>query len=134
MEGIKAAKARHNDDAEALYRQALRLHEEVLGAGNPAISESLNQLIFFCNHCGQRAETEALIEHALSLLRQKPGPEHRGILQELDGLASRCRERRQYEEAEWYYQRVLAARKELLGQNHLRVAERWITMPRFSER
>lgn len=39
-DGIKAAKKQQNQEAEILYRQALHLHEQVLGASNPAISDS----------------------------------------------------------------------------------------------
>ena len=60
MEGIKAAKKLRNDDAEALYRQSLQLHEQVLGETHPALSESLGQLVFFCGrharHFGSRAD------------------------------------------------------------------------------
>lgn len=121
-EGIEAAKNQQNDKAETLYRAALNLHEQVLGAANPDISESLGQLIYFCARYGRTAETKALTERALALLRQKPRPEHRGILRTLDGLASHYHERGRFEEAEWYYKRVLAAREELLGPNHPRVA------------
>lgn len=122
MDGIEAAKKLRNDEAEALYRQALRLHEEVLGETNPAISESLDQLIYFCAHRGEQAETEALVERLLALLRQKPRPEHHGVLRTLDGLAAYHQERGHFAEAEWYYKRVLAAREKLLGPNHPRVA------------
>ena len=40
----------------------------------------------------------------------------------LDRLASLCRERRHFGEAEQYYKQVLAAREELLGPSHPRVA------------
>lgn len=56
-EGIKAAKKLQNTLAEAFYRQALRLHEEVLGVDDPSIVESLYQLIFFCVRYGQWTET-----------------------------------------------------------------------------
>lgn len=122
IEGIQAAKKLRNGEAEALYHQALRLHEEVLGETNPAVSESLNQLIYFCARYGEQAETEALIERSLALLRQKPGPKHRGILQTLDGLVSYHHMRAHYDEAECYHKQVLAAREELLGLNHPRIA------------
>ena len=122
MEGTKAAKKMRNDDAEALYWQALRLYEEVLGEDDPGIADSLCALIYEFGCHGRYAEAEPLIDRSLILLRQKPRPEHRGILRTLDGLASLCRERGHFGEANQYYKRVLAVREELLGPSHPRVA------------
>lgn len=122
LEGIKAAKDLRDADAEAPYWQAFRLHEHVLGAEDPRIAESLDQIIFFCGIHNRRAEAEPLIERSLALLRQKPRPGHRGILRTLDGLAERCRERGDYSGAEHYHKQVLAACGELLGLDHPRVA------------
>ena len=122
FEGITAAKARWYADAEGFYRQALRLHEEALGEDDPTIMESLGTLIYeFCRR-GRHAEAEPLIDRSLALLRQKPRLEHRGILGMLDRLAETCRERGDYSSSEQYYMRVLAAREELLGRDHPRVA------------
>ncbi len=121
-EGIKAAKARRDADAGAFYRQALRLHEETLGADDPGLMESLGALLYeLCRH-GRYADMEPLVDRSLILLRRKPGPEHRGILRTLDGLTKLCRERGDYVEAEQYYKLALAAREELLGPDHPRVA------------
>jgi len=122
MDGIKAAKALRDEDAEAFYWQALRLHEEVFGEDDPGLMESLGALIYEFGRHGRHAEAEPLIDRSLLLLRQKPRPEHRGILRTLDGLTKLCCERGDYFEAEQYHRRVLAARKELLGPDHPRVA------------
>ncbi len=122
MEGIKSAKKLQNDEAEALYWQALRLHEEVLGEENPGIAESLNQLVFFYSTQDRRVEAAVLLQRSLALLRRKPGPEQRRILQTLDVLAIRAQQLERYEDAEAYFKQVLIAREDLLGLNHLRVA------------
>lgn len=121
-DGIKAAKKQQNQEAEILYRQALHLHEQVLGASNPAISDSLNQLIYFCARSGQDAEAKALIERALALLRQRPKPQYRDILRTLNGLVTYYQERGSNGQAEWCCKQVLLARKELLGPHHPSVA------------
>ena len=118
MEGIKAAKKLQNVEAEAFYWQSLRLHEETLGPEHPSIADSLGALIFELGRQSRHTEAALLIERSLMILRQKPGPEYRGILQTLDGLASFHHDRGRPEEAERYYQQALAAREELLGQNH----------------
>lgn len=128
--GIKAAKKQQNQEAEILYRQALHLHEEILGASNPAISDSLNQLIFFCAHSEQNAEAKVLIERALVLLRQKPRPAYRGILRTLNGLARYYHERGSSELAEWCCKQVLSAREDLLGPSHPSVA---VTLSQYAE-
>ena len=122
FEGIRAAKARRASETEALYWQALHLHEETMGAEHPSIAESLGPLIYEYGRNSRHAEAEPLIERSLTLLRRKPGPEHRGVLQTLDGLASHHADRGRDAEAEPYYLRVLAAREELVGPNHPRVA------------
>ncbi len=129
-DGIKAAKKQQNQEAEILYRQALHLHEQVLGASNPAIADSLNQLIFFCARSGQNADAKVLIERALALLGQKPGPKYRGILRMLNGLARYYHERGNNEQAEWCYKHVLAAREEMLGPTHPSVAA---TLTQYAE-
>ena len=121
-DGIKAAKKLRNDDAEALYWQALRLHERILGMEDSRIAESLNQIIFFYGVQDRRAESEPLIQRSLALLRRKPGPKHRGVLQTLDVLAIRAQRLGHYENATWYYKQVLTAREEFLELNHPRIA------------
>ncbi len=129
-DGIKAAKKQDNQNAETLYRQALHLHEQVLGASNPAISDSLNQLIYFCARSGQDAEAKALIERALALLRQKPKPEHRGILRTLNVLITYYHERGSNEQSKWCCEQGLLAREELLGPHHPSVA---LTLTKYAE-
>lgn len=122
LEGIKAAKDRREADAEALYWQALRLHEQILGTEDPRVAESLNQIIFFCGIHKSRVEAEPLIQRSLALVRQNPGPKKRSVLQTLDMLAIRAQHLGHYEEAEWYYKQVLTAREEFLEPNHPRMA------------
>ena len=122
LEGIKAAKDLRDTDTEALYWQALRLHEQVLGAEDPRIAESLDQIIFFCGIHNRCAEAEPLIEQSFALLRRNLGPKKRGVLQTLDMLAIRAHHLAHYEEADWYYKRLLTGREEFLEPNHPRVA------------
>lgn len=133
LEGIRLAKELKNTEAEALYWQAFRLHEEVLGSDNPAIAESLNQIIFFYGSQWRRIEAEPLIRRSFALLQQKPGPKHRGVLQTLDALASHAYRLEQFEDAKAYYKQVLEMREELLGVSHPRVAatqEKYATLLR----
>jgi len=122
LEGIQSVKRLQDENAEALYWQALRLHEQVLGVEDPRIAESLNQIVFFYGDQDRRAEAEPLIQRSLALLRRKPGPKHRGVLQTLDVLAVCAQQLGHYEEAEWYYKQVLTARDEFLEPNHPRMA------------
>ncbi len=85
IEGIQAAKKLRNDDAEAFYRQALRLHEDTLGQDDPGIADSLCALVYEFGRHGRHAEAESLIARSLALLHQKPVPKYRGILGTLDG-------------------------------------------------
>jgi hypothetical protein len=120
--GIQCAKKLQNEQAEALYWQAFRLHEKVLGPNDPTIAESLNQIIFFYGIQWRRTEVEPLVERSLTLLRQQRASKHKGVLQTLDSLASHACSLAHYDDAKWYYEQVLKARQELLGPNHPRVA------------
>ena len=122
MQGIRCAKTLQNEQAEALYRQAFQLHEKVLDPNDPAIAESLNQIIFFLGTQWRRTEAEPLVARSLAFLRRKPRPEHRGILQALDSLASHAHQLAHYADAEAYYKQALEARRELLGPDHPRTA------------
>ncbi len=122
MQGIECAKKRQHEQAETLYWQAFRLHEEVLGPNDPAIAESLNQIIFFYGTQWRRTGAEPLVERSLALLRQQKASKHGGILQTLDSLASHACSLARYADAEWYYEQVLEARQELLGPDHPRTA------------
>ena len=136
-QGILHAKGRRNEQAEAFYWQAFRLHEEILGSNDPAIAESLNQIIFFLGTQWRRTEAAPLIVRSLALLRQQKASKHGGILQTLDSLASHACSLARYADAEWYYEQVLEARQELLGPNHSRTAgtlEQYAKMLRELER
>ena len=136
VEGIKAAKKLRNEDPEAFYRQALRLHKDVLDEDNPGIMVSLSALIFEFGRHQRHAEAEPLIGRVFALLRQKPGPKHRGVLQTLDVLASYHHDRGHLADADPYHQKALAAREELLGPNHPRLAatlEKYATLLRAVE-
>ncbi len=130
MQGIKCAQKLQYEQAEALYWQAFRLHEEALGPNDPAIAESLNQIIFFLGTQWQRTEAEPLIERSLALLRQQKAPKHKGVLQTLDALVSHACRLNHYDDAEWYCQKVLQARQELLGPDHPRTAG---TLEKYAE-
>ena len=119
-QGIRHATKLKNEQAEALYWQAFQLHEEVLGPNNPAIAESLNQIIFFYGTHWRRPEAEPLIMRSLALLRQQKASKHGGVLKTLDVLATHACSLAHYADAEWYYKQVLEARQELLGPDHPR--------------
>lgn len=120
--GLICAKGLQNEQAEVLYWQAFRLHEEVLGPDDPVITESLNQIIFFLGTQWRRTEAEPLIVRSLTLLRRQFGSKHGGILRTLDALASHAHRLAHFADAEWYFKQVLEARQELLGTDHPRTA------------
>lgn len=109
-------------EAEALYRRAMHLGEQTLGADHPQVGEILYGLASLQRKRGQYAEVEALYVRALRLREQALEVGHPQISEALCGLASFYVDRGRYAEAEALYQRVLSIQEHTLGAEQLQVA------------
>jgi tetratricopeptide (TPR) repeat protein/transcriptional regulator with XRE-family HTH domain len=104
--------------AEALYLQALRLREEVLGKNHPETASSLHNLGFLSWDQGKYEQAERYYQQALHIREEQLGTNHPVTSATLNNLGIIYWEQRKYELAESYYQRSLAIKEEQLGTHH----------------
>ena len=99
-----AAKALYQQDrftdAEVLFRQALKLADEVLGERHPITLATLNNLAATLGALGRAAEAEPLIRKSYGLSTDVLGARHPSTLQSLNNLGGNLIDQGRYEEAE----------------------------------
>ncbi|KAK3938097.1 kinesin light chain [Diplogelasinospora grovesii] len=105
-------------DAEELYRQALKLRTQVLGAEHPSTLVSMNNLALVLNSQGKYEEAETLHRQALELSAKVFGAEHPSTLASINNLASVLNSQGKYEEAETMYRQALKLWTKVLGAEH----------------
>jgi tetratricopeptide (TPR) repeat protein len=105
-------------EAEALYRRALAVWEEVLGPRHRATAVSCNNLANVLNHQGRYQEAEALHRKALAIREQVLGPQHPDTARSYENLAGILNNQRRFKEAEPLHRKALAVREEVLGPLH----------------
>jgi tetratricopeptide (TPR) repeat protein len=108
--------------AETLFRAALALREEVLGAEHPDTGVSLNNLGLLLHHRGDLVGARLLYERALETLEKALSPKHSLVATSLNNLATMLREKGDFAEARRHHERALAIREELLGPEHPQTA------------
>jgi CHAT domain-containing protein/Tfp pilus assembly protein PilF len=105
-------------EAEPLYRRALAIREEVLGAKHHLTADSYNNLAYNLDRQGQHAEAEPLHRRALAIKEQALGPNHLDTADSCNGLATNLNGQGQYAEAEPLFRKALAIREHVLGARH----------------
>ncbi len=105
-------------EAEPLFKRALAICEQELGASHPHTATSLNNLATLYKNQGKYAETEPLYLRALSIYEQQLGAEHPETANSLNNLAELYRVQGKYEQAEPLYLRALLIREQQLGVSH----------------
>jgi tetratricopeptide (TPR) repeat protein len=119
-----AAKAEelHNQgkyaQAESLFRQALAVHEEVLGPKHPDTAQSYNNLGSNLRAQGRAKEAEPLLRKALAIDEEVLGPKHADTAASCNNLAGSLDDQGRLKEAEPLYRQALAVREEVLGPKH----------------
>jgi tetratricopeptide (TPR) repeat protein len=106
------------EEARRLYRRALRISEQKLGARHPSLIKTLNGLASLYHTQGKYRKAEELYQRALSICEQVLGSEHPDTASNLNNLASLYHTQKKYEQAEWLYQRALSIYKQVLGPKH----------------
>jgi tetratricopeptide (TPR) repeat protein len=109
-------------EAEPLYRRALQITEQQLGAEHPDTATSLNNLAGLYRSQGRYAEAEPLYRRALQITEQQLGAEHPDTATSLNNLAGLYRSQGRYAEAEPLYRRALQIREQQLGAEHPAIA------------
>jgi tetratricopeptide (TPR) repeat protein len=105
-------------EAEALYRQALRIRMECLGPDHLETAHTEYHLARLCADQGRYAEAEQFYLQALAIRERILGSEHPAIAQCLNSRALLYWFWEKHEQAEQLYLRVLPMYQRLLGPKH----------------
>jgi tetratricopeptide (TPR) repeat protein len=103
--------------AEPLYRQALKIHDD-LAEPHPEYAATLNNLALLLHQTGRFIESEPLLRRLVGICPDVFGEAHFGYATALHSLGELCRDTRRYAEAEPLLRRALAIRHESLGERH----------------
>ncbi|KAK4233068.1 acyl transferase/acyl hydrolase/lysophospholipase [Achaetomium macrosporum] len=102
------------EDAEELYRPALKLRTEMLGAEHPATLTCMSNLAVLLNSQGKYKEAEAMHRQALKLWTAVLGAEHPSTLTSMSNLALVLDSQGKYKEAEGKYEEAEAMHRQAL--------------------
>ncbi len=112
------------DQAEGMYREALRLRRALWGNMNTNVADSLDLLGHELHWCRCEAvESASLLEEALMIRTNLLGPEHVLVAASLHHLGGVQLYLGRLAEAADLFQRSLTMRRRLQGSEHLEVAE-----------
>jgi len=109
-------------DAEPLYRRALNIYEEELGANHPDVANSLNNLAALLQYQGKYADAELMLRRALKIIEEQLGTDHPIVANSLNSLAVLLQYQGKYADAEPLSRRALKIREEQLCTDHPDIA------------
>lgn len=109
-------------EAEALLRRAATIQEKVLGANDPDLATTLNNLGVLLAQRGSFEEAETHFRRVAAMRVDAFGPEHAEVAKALQNLAGVLAQTGRLDEAERFHQRGLAITEKLLGPDHPDVA------------
>jgi tetratricopeptide (TPR) repeat protein len=105
-------------EAEPLYKRALTISEQQVGAEHPDTATSLNNLALLYKNQGKYEDAEPLYERALAIKEQQLGADHPSTALSLNNLALLYHIQGKYGDAEPLYRRALAIHEQQLGAEH----------------
>ncbi|MEP6762767.1 MAG: serine/threonine-protein kinase [Gemmatimonadaceae bacterium] len=108
--------------AEMTLRNALAVRQSMLGARNPEIAGTLNNLAVSLGQQNRWTEAIPLHENALNILRAAKGDEHPDVATGLNTLANAYTIIGRFPAADTMFKQALALRVRLLGAHHPEVA------------
>jgi len=119
--GFKAAEQRQFDEAERLFRNAIR-EAESAGSEDNTLATSLHDLarVYWITH--KYAEAEPLYKRSLAIYERTDGPDSRGVVVLCNGLASLYRTQEKFSDAEPLLKRGLAIKEKNLGTKPVELA------------
>lgn len=106
------------EKAEPLFRRALAVREQELGAAHFHTAGSLRGLALLCTDCRRYEEAERLYRRALTIYEQTLGSEHPHVAITLMHLGQLYFVQQHYGEAEAFYQRSLALQERFYAPEH----------------
>jgi CHAT domain-containing protein/Tfp pilus assembly protein PilF len=114
-------KGRYND-ALPVAQRALAIRERVLGADQPMIADSLNQIAVLLDDTHDYAHAEAPNLRALAIREKALGADHPAVARSLYNLAWLAKVKQDFAKSESLYRRVLDIQERALGAEHSEVA------------
>ena len=105
-------------DAEALHREALAMHLELLGPKHDAVAGSLGNLGATLIGAGKYAEAETPLRESIAMRRELGTVDRREFAIDLSNLAVAQRRQGKLAEAEAGYREALAIQRKVLGDDH----------------
>jgi len=111
-------------EAEPLYRRALGILEEMLGAEHPDVATSVNNLAQLLQATNRPGEAEPLMRRVLEFDEGSYGPNHPNVAIDLNNLAQLLKATNRLGEAEPLYRRALQIDEKALGPDNPNVAIR----------
>jgi len=119
---INAARQNRTDGyfyrAEAQYRRALAIMEQVSGAQSPDLTPMLNGLAELYFDAGRYTDAEAYARRSAAVVEASLGAGHPLMATALHDLAAIYQVQGQFDKAEPLYLRALEIRERTLGPNH----------------
>ncbi|HVQ70416.1 MAG TPA: tetratricopeptide repeat protein [Bradyrhizobium sp.] len=109
-------------EAEPLFRRALALDEQRLGADHPHVAIDLITIADLLRLTNQPVEAESLIRRAIAIDERHFGPDHPEVATDLFALARRLMDSNRMSEAEPLVRRALSIREKHFGPHHPAVA------------
>jgi tetratricopeptide (TPR) repeat protein len=106
------------EQAEEMYRQALRLRETILGKEHPDTLTSVDNLALLLSCQGKYEQAEEMHRQTIRLRETILGKEHPATLTSIDNLAVVLNDQGKYNQAEEIHQQTLKLRKTILGNEH----------------
>lgn len=110
------------DEAEALLRKSLTLHEEVFGRTSTVVADDLANLGIFLHDGGKYEEAEQVLLESLEIQRERHGGDHKNTAHVLQYLAELLNDTGQRERAQAYAEESLAMRQRILPEGHIDIA------------
>jgi tetratricopeptide (TPR) repeat protein len=104
--------------AEAQYRRALAIVEQISGAESPDLTPALNGLAELYFDAGRYTEAEAFARRSAAVVEGSLGGEHPLMATALNDLGAIYHVQGQFAKAEPLYRRALAIREKALGPDH----------------
>ena len=111
------SKALYNN-AEPLYRRALKINEAAVGPDHPNVAIRLNNLAQLLQATNRLAEAEPLYRRALEIGEAAVGPDHPTVAIRLNNLAQLLQATNRLAEAEPLMRRALNIVEDSLGPDH----------------
>jgi serine/threonine protein kinase/Flp pilus assembly protein TadD len=112
------------DQAESIYREALKLQRALWGNMNTNVADSLDRLGHELHACrGEASESASLIMEALMIRTNLLGPVHLQVAASLDHLGGVLAYKGEMLEASRLFRQSLAMRRHLLGNDRPEVVE-----------